>query len=792
MKKALALCRECTNVYIRLSGEFRPITCLCVICECVFVRNLPQRILASLKYANAIVLVAMFLATAGCSQVGDLIKANTIRDPSETVPGDPSETVANTNFTPRFVASNRNGGRVEAAPTAVIYEPDGSTAANGQSPGRAQATQVPGKDAFQINFENASVPTVARTLLGDILHATYVIDQRVQGTVNIASSTPIPRKEILALFEAALRSNNAALIKDGPVYRIVPVTEALGASGVTDSGDAGYGISVVPIHNTSARALAKLVDGFAAKAGSVRPDTARNALIIQGTSTERANLEETIASFDQPWLRDQSIGIFPLQNSPPDTVIAELEKIIEAKEGGASADVIKFQPIARMNAILVIAKHSSFLQLARTWITRLDRNNVNATNIRIYRVRYGEAKQIAAVLNEVFLGRQANLGDRSIDQIAPGSSGFRSRLDSTNQTGNDQARTNDSNRTQTGGPTQNAALLTPAKSTTDNQSTAGASNLTGASEQAPLRNVRITADTNNNSLIIYASREDYQLIEKALMEIDRSPLQVAIEATVAEVTLNDNMRGGVQYMLRNFATGSAALVTGAGTATAAGTVISRTLPGASILLGAETDPKVIIEALREKTNVNIISSPSLVVLNNQPAVLQVGDEVPVTTSSATVLSSNNTVVNNVVFKNTGVILKILPRINENGMIVLDIEQEISQIVQNVNSTTLTPTISQRRVRSSIGVVSGQSVLLAGLISERRERDKSGVPLLSDISTIGDLFAKKTATSARTEIIIFIRPQIIRNGADHWTVTEELRSRLFSMQRRSATNVRPAQ
>ncbi len=231
------------------------------------------------------------------------------------------------------------------------------------------------------------------------------------------------------------------------------------------------------------------------------------------------------------------------------------------------------------------------------------------------------------------------------------------------------------------------------------------------------------------------------------MEIDRSPMQVAIEATVAEVTLNDNMSGGVQYMLRNFATGSAALVTGAGTATTAGTVISRTLPGASILLGAETDPKVIIEALREKTNVNIISSPSLVVLNNQPAVLQVGDEVPVTTSSATVLSTNNTVVNNVVFKNTGVILKILPRINENGMIVLDIEQEISQIVQNANSTTLTPTISQRRVRSSIGVVSGQSVLLAGLISERRERDKSGVPLLSDISTIGDLFAKKTATSA---------------------------------------------
>jgi general secretion pathway protein D len=154
-----------------------------------------------------------------------------------------------------------------------------------------------------------------------------------------------------------------------------------------------------------------------------------------------------------------------------------------------------------------------------------------------------------------------------------------------------------------------------------------------------------------------------------------------------------------------------------------------------------------------------------------------------------VLNTNNTVVNNVTFKNTGVILKILPRINDNGMIVLDIEQEISEIVQNANSATLTPTISQRRVRSSVGIVSGQSVLLAGLISERRERDKSGVPVLSDISTIGDLFASKTATSQRTEIIIFIRPQIIRNGDDHWTITEELRSRLLSMHRESATNVK---
>lgn len=732
----------------------------------------------------------MLVVNAGCSQIGDLVKANTIRDPSETVPGDPSETVRDANFSPRFVTPPRSTGRGENTPGAVVYEPDGAAAATSPAPGRAQATPVPGQDAFQINFENASVPAVARTLLGDILHVTYVIDQRAQGTINIASSTPIARKDILPLFEEALRTNNAALIKDGPVYRIVPVTESLGGFGVSGDDDAGYGISVVPVHNTSARALAKLVEGFASKPGAVRADTSRNALIIQGTTRERTNLSETIASFDQSWLSDQSIGIFPLENSPPDTVITELEKIVDAKEGGASADVIRFQPIARMNAVLVIAKNSSFLQMARTWIKRLDRSNLNATNIRIYRVRYGEAKQIAAVLNEIFLGRQANLGDRSIDQISPGSSGFRTRQDATSsgsQTSSDQSRTGDSQATGSGLP-QNASLLTPSKSSADAKSPSASTSLTGGPDQAPLKNVRITADTNNNALIIYASREDYQLIEKALLEIDRSPMQVSIEATVAEVTLNDNMSGGVQYMLRNFATGSAALVSGSASATAATTVLGRTLPGASILLGAETDPKVLIEALRTKTRVDIISSPSLVVLNNQPAVLQVGDEVPVTTSSATVLSTSNTVVNNVVFKNTGVILKILPRINENGMIVLDIEQEISQIVQNGNSTTLTPTISQRRVRSSIGIISGQSVLLAGLISERRERDKTGIPVLSDISTIGDLFAQKTASAQRTEIIIFIRPQIIRNGADHWSITEELRSRLLSMQRRSATNV----
>jgi len=208
----------------------------------------------------------------------------------------------------------------------------------------------------------------------------------------------------------------------------------------------------------------------------------------------------------------------------------------------------------------------------------------------------------------------------------------------------------------------------------------------------------------------------------------------------------------------------------------ASALINRALPGFNFLLGAEANPSAILDALHTVTSVKVLSNPSLVVINNQVATLQVGDVVPVSTGSATVLTTSNTVVNTIDYRNTGIILHVSPRINANGVVRLDVEQEISNVSPQ-STTSLTPTVSERRVKSSISVASGQTVLLAGLISEQQDGNRNGIPLLDEIQGLGDAFSHQDKKGTRTELIIFIRPQIIRDGLDAHHIAEELRSKL---------------
>jgi general secretion pathway protein D len=285
-----------------------------------------------------------------------------------------------------------------------------------------------------------------------------------------------------------------------------------------------------------------------------------------------------------------------------------------------------------------------------------------------------------------------------------------------------------------------------------------------------LQNVRITADVTNNSILVYANQEAHRIIEMTLRQIDRPQRQVAIDATIAEVTLNDSLTYGVQFFLKSGNNGS--IVNTLGTA-----ALSRVLPGFNLLVGPSDQPKLVLDALHGVTDVKVLSNPSLVVLDNQVATLQVGDQVPVSTGSATVLTSNNTIVNTIDYRNTGIILRVLPRSNANGNIVLDIEQEISN-VGSTDANTLTPTISQRKVKSSISVASGQTVLLAGLISDQENKTRKGIPLLDQIpGVIGDSFSHQNITKKRIELILFIRPTVVRDAFDAHVVAEELRSKM---------------
>jgi general secretion pathway protein D len=680
---------------------------------------------------------------------------------------------------------------------AQIYPGNGAGTV-AQPPGQADAAATNGNgDGYDLNFENAPVATLAKVVLGDILGVGYTIDPRVQGTVSLASGRPVPKSDILFVLENALRLSNVALVRDASGgYRLMPAGEAIGTGQVDKlaSAQPGYGITVIPLRYTSAQTIIKLVDGFAAKPGLMRADAARNILILQGSGAERRNALDIAASFDVDWMRGQAVGIFPVRNGTPEPMIVELEKIMDSGEAGLSQGMIKFQPVARMNAILVVSRKPEYLKVAGQWIDRLDQSATAGTNLRVYRLRFGDARKIAALLNDVFVGRSGSGLDSAGSQIAPGAGlstsssttsttpgagGPLSALSFPSQSGGGATSTT-STSTATS-PLQRSATAAGGGASDQGQAGGAFGNILGTGDQrgpqgpGVMPGVRITADIANNSVLVYATQEAHRIVQQTLQQIDRQQLQVAIDATIAEVTLNDQLTYGVQFYLNSKEIGlkpdKGSVINSLG-----GAVLAQQLPGFNFLIGSAAAPNLILDALHTITNVKVLSNPSLVVLDNQPAILQVGDQVPISTGTATVLTANNTVVNTIDYRNTGIILKVVPRITSNGNVVLDIEQEISNVTPT-SQNSLTPTVSQRRVKSSIAVQSGQAVLLAGLISDTENVTRPGIPLLDELPAVGDFFSHKDKKVGRTELIIFIRPQIIRDAVDANVVAEELRTKM---------------
>jgi len=656
-------------------------------------------------------------------------------------------------------------------------------------PAAASDGSAADESGVELNFSNADIQTVAKSILSDTLGLNVVIDPRVQGNVTIISAAPVPRKNLFSAFEDVMRMSNVAVVKTGTMVKILPLQEAAGLGKTLFNGSqAGFGVTVIPLRYTSAATVGKLAENFLARPGALRTDVSRNLLMVQGTESERQNIVNIASSFDIEWLRNQSVGIYPLQSTAPDTMIKELERVFETAEGGKGQSLINFQTIARMNAVMAVTHDRKLLERATQWVKRLDHSDTSGTTIRIYRLEHGNAKKLTKILNEIFVGKGGNANassDSAASQLAPGTNATQSRLDAAG--GNNAGNGAPANPQAAAAPGSNNANDRSAESLSSfsdkSDKGSGDSEASGGLPRGVFQNVRITADIPNNSIVVFSNQDDYRIIERSIRELDRAPLQVAIEATIAEVTLTDALQYGVQYYLGSTDIGAGlnkgSVSLSSNTATA---VIAQRLPGLNVLLGSQASPKVVLSALSSLTSVKVLSSPSLVATDNQPAFLQVGDSVPISTGSATVLSSTNTIVNTIQMQDTGVIMKVWPHIHANGMVDLEIEQEVSAVVggDTSSTTTLNPTISERRVHSTVSVMSGQTVLLGGLMSEADNKTQDGIPVLRQITGLGDLFGSTNGSKARTEIIVFVRPRLIENGSDAQSVSEEFRARLSTM------------
>jgi general secretion pathway protein D len=611
-------------------------------------------------------------------------------------------------------------------------------------------------DEVTLNLLNASIPQAAKSVLGDALGLNYTVDARVQGAITLQTSNPISRVKLLGLFEASLRDNGAVIIASNGTYRIVPLAEAgrTTASIVTrTTGEDKPGIrpQLVIVNYVSAENMRQVLEPMLPPGMIVNTDTARNALILSGSPREIAAIQETISVFDVDWMKGMSFALVPVKSSSPAAIVQDLEQVFETKSG-ALKGIVRFVPNVRLKSVLVISSRSKYLTEATRWIKKMDvLAETSEAGLHVYHVQNRNASELAKILESIFSPTQAQTaGTLPQGTVAP-------RFDSATLGTTDQ----NTAAPITGGPETPAAGIDVLPSDTDPFRLA---------QLSADGRTRIVADDSNNALLIYGTRVEFERMKSALQELDTVPNQVLLEAVIAEVSLDDDLKFGVRWFLGQNDHG-------ASFTDAANGAISSVFPGFSYFLKAN-DVGFTLNAISSVTNVRVLSAPSLVVLDNRTATLQVGDQVPVVTQSAQATTGQNApIISNVELKDTGVILNVTPRVNDSGLVTLDIEQEVSSVTKTTTSGIDSPTIRQRKLKTSVVVDDDEALALGGLIQERENQGVSKVPVLGDVPLLGAAFRQKTDAVSRTELIIFIRPRVIRDMVEARQVTAEFRRQL---------------
>ncbi len=633
-------------------------------------------------------------------------------------------------------------------------------------PTAAPAGQEPAD--VTLNFAGADIRDVIASVLGATLKLNYVVDPDVTGPVTFTVSRPLRRSEVLDVLEAVLESRGFSLVQSDGIVRVMgrPADgKARAAAPLATASTIGERVEVFPVRYVAVGDIVAILAKMLPPGVTLVPDERRHLLVVRGAGDELRLVEDTLRIFDIDALNGTSVALLPLKNADAATVVVELQNIFGAAGKDPEAGSIRFMPVARMNAVMVLTREGRLLDQARAWVERLDQTrNMNEQRVYVYYLQYGKAAQVAETLQGALSGI-----DVEVKGAAPSGA--------SNAGGAGLAATLDSPPTAVGFPPPPPLIASPV-ATVPPPAPPAAPQSSGPS-------VKIEAEETHNALLISATPRDYALIRQVLEEIDRPPLQVMIEVTVAEVTLNDNLQYGVQYFLNsrgnNGGNVSALLTTGT---TPFG--LTPTTPGFSLAFtAANLQPRVVLDALSGLTQTKVISTPRLMVLDNQQARLQVGDVVPIITqSAASTATSSPLVLSNVQYKETGVVLEVTPRVSSTGFVTLDINQSVSSVEPTTSSAINSPTFSQRRLTSTISVKSGNSVLLGGLIQDQDNRDAQGIPLLHDIPVLGALFGNRNDTAARTELIMFMTPYVLSSDQDASDITRRVEQQFQAVLDRS--------
>lgn len=647
-------------------------------------------------------------------------------------------------FDKRFLI-NGDGPPIGQVEGAADYQSNGQRTFSG----RGKSFSYEGEERVNLNLRQASIESAAKAIIGEILGRNYVIAPGVSGEVTLQTTNSMPVKALLDAFNTILAFSGAGLVERGRVVYIEPLGKLTDVPVKLQSKwsglerEIGRSVKIVPLDYVAAAEIAELLVPLVGDDKVLHINERQNLIFLTGNPRELSAALDAINLFDVDVMRGQSFALIPVKNAEADVIAKELQTVFSTQEGGALAGVVKFVPNNRLASILAISSRPHYLSEARAWIERLDRAAAGANQrLFVYPVQNREAEELAELLQGVLGGgkkEQKTDNSKPVKQNQPADSTQSDRFDTTFTAAS-------------------AGRGVPEAAT--------------GKDVNPVFNaggIRIVADAANNAVLVYSTQAEYESVLPMIKRLDSLPNQVLIEATIAEVTLTDELKFGLRWYFEagNFSFKLSDVATGA---------VGATNPGFSLLFSAG-ETKIALNALSSITDVNVISSPNLMVLDNRKAVLQIGDQVPIATESAVDTSSDNTVVNSIELKDTGIILSVTPRVNDSGRVILDITQEVSDVVRTTTSGIDSPTIRQRKVTTTVVVNDGDSLALGGLIQKRDDVTKSQVPVLGDVPIVGNLFKHKEDTERRTELLILITPHVIRDFREANSVTEEFRDQL---------------
>ncbi len=678
----------------------------------------------------------------------------------------------------------------------------------GQQTGGGLPAAAPGAVAtgpsVTLNFEGAELREVIRNILTDILGESYTIDAAVGGTVTIRTTSGIPREALPATLEMILRSNGATMIKEGSIWKIVPAATAVRGNITPQLGNSsralppGYSVQIVPLKYVGVRQMMTILEPFQKEATTVRADDIRNLLIVSGTELELKHMLETIDMFDVNWLAGMSVGLFTLQSAEVKTVVAELDKVMGPADKSPLAGILRIIPIERMNALLVVTPQPAYLEEAKKWIERLDKGDAGGgVRFYVYQVQNSRAERIGPLLQQAFTGRVTQQTTSSAPTLAPGTPAgtivspptFQAQPSSSVPVPAQPQTTivqQQGTQPPAGGPVAQAVARALANTPVAADGSVGV-----------VRNVQVVADKDNNTVLIVATPAEYAVIEAALKKLDVPQRQVLIQLTIAEVTLTDDLTFGIDWLFR----GGAPSGRGSGgnfnstktpfnpqppsTTTTTGTsAVGLALQtGFNYILNSASFPggiQAVLHLLDSYGSTRVISNPHLSALDNQKATIKVGDRIPINQQTFVGGSTTGTLTNAVTttsqYIDTGVLVQVTPHINAGGLVTLEVNAEVSN-PGNPAQPGDAPPISTRSVQTLLAVPSGQTMVMGGLITENKQNTSNGLPLISRVPVLGGLFGNQDLKNNRTELVLFITPQVLESENDYQRVIEDLRRKM---------------